>query len=65
MNWAHARRQDNRVAARGMQKEICQNKLWMSAGDIFLRMPAEEVPSALLLECRVRCRDGWVQRWVS
>ena len=41
------RRQDNRVAARGIEKELRHSKVWMSAGDVFLRMSRADAKSVM------------------
>ena len=43
---SHGRRQDNRVAARGVDKQAAHGKLWLSAGDVFLRMSPADVRAA-------------------
>jgi hypothetical protein len=44
------------VAARGIDKQNSKNKLWLSAGDVFLRMPADEVAASPHLSIR---RPPW------
>ncbi len=41
------RRQDNRVAARGIEKELRHSKVWMSAGDVFLRMSRADAKAVM------------------
>ena len=59
---ARDRRQDNRVAARGIDKQAGQGKLWLSAGDVFLRMSPADVSPPLhaksALAVAARCLWG-------
>ena len=42
------RRQDNRVAVRGVDKlPSSEHKLWLAAGDIFLRMPRDDAKAVI------------------
>jgi hypothetical protein len=61
----HNRRQDNRVAARGIDKQPSSSKLWMSAGDVFLRMPANDVSPSLSLACSAQHRNTLLESTCS